>query len=71
MGEGTRIALLISRSSNTMPLTLTRHSSPFMKALVTGATGFVGGAVVRALVQRGIDVRVLARPDAISKIFRV
>ena len=32
-----------------------------MKALVTGATGFIGGAVARALIQRGIDVRVLAR----------
>jgi dihydroflavonol-4-reductase len=35
-----------------------------MKALVTGATGFVGGAVARALVNRGIDVRVLARADS-------
>src|SRR4026208_2392159 len=35
-----------------------------MKALVNGATGFVGGAVVRALVDRGIDVRVLARAGA-------
>ncbi|MDF0667670.1 MAG: NAD-dependent epimerase/dehydratase family protein [Nitrospira sp.] len=35
-----------------------------MKALVTGATGFVGAAVARALVRTGIDVRVLARVDS-------
>ena len=35
-----------------------------MKALVTGATGFVGGAVARALVHRGIEVRVMARAGA-------
>ncbi len=35
-----------------------------MKALVTGATGFVGAAVARALVRAGVEVRVLARPEA-------
>jgi dihydroflavonol-4-reductase len=35
-----------------------------MKALVTGATGFVGGAVARALVRAGVEVRVLVRPDS-------
>jgi len=32
-----------------------------MTALVTGASGFLGGALTQALVQRGEDVRILAR----------
>lgn len=35
-----------------------------MKALVTGATGFVGAAVVRALLKASVEVRVLARRDS-------
>ncbi|MBI5410596.1 MAG: NAD-dependent epimerase/dehydratase family protein [Nitrospirae bacterium] len=35
-----------------------------MKALVTGATGFIGAAVARALAAAGQDVRVLIRPDS-------
>ncbi|MBT8143060.1 MAG: NAD-dependent epimerase/dehydratase family protein, partial [Gammaproteobacteria bacterium] len=35
-----------------------------MTTLVTGATGFVGAAVVRALLRDGRDVRVLVRGDS-------
>src|SRR5207245_9204259 len=35
-----------------------------MKALVTGSPGFVGAAVTRCLLERGVDVRVLVRRDS-------
>jgi dihydroflavonol-4-reductase len=35
-----------------------------VKTLVTGASGFIGGAVARVLLERGADVRVLLRPGA-------
>jgi dihydroflavonol-4-reductase len=35
-----------------------------MKALVTGATGFIGGAVAKAVMKTGTDVRVLVRANS-------
>ena len=39
-----------------------------MRALVTGASGFIGGAVARVLVTRGMDVRVLLRPGTVPNM---
>ncbi len=38
--------------------------NPSSPVLVTGATGFIGAAVTRALLRRGYQVRVLVRPGA-------
>jgi dihydroflavonol-4-reductase len=35
-----------------------------MKVMVTGSTGFIGAAVTRSLLARGIEVRVLIRPTS-------
>src|SRR6266540_133723 len=35
-----------------------------MKALVTGSSGFIGAAVTRCLLERGVEVRVMVRSDS-------
>jgi dihydroflavonol-4-reductase len=39
-----------------------------VKALVTGSSGFIGGAVARALLRRGDRVRVLLRPGSAPNV---
>ena len=39
-----------------------------MDALVTGGTGFIGGRLVRRLVQRGDSVRVLVRASSSRRV---
>src|SRR5512135_3559858 len=41
--------------------------APAMKALVTGAGGFLGTALVRALRREGHEVRALLRPGAVAE----
>ncbi len=41
-----------------------------MQALVTGATGFVGGSIVRALVAEGVAVRALARETSSHRLLQ-
>jgi len=41
-----------------------------LKALVTGASGFVGGAVARVLLGKGVQVRVLLRPGSAANLER-
>ena len=41
-----------------------------MRVLVTGATGFIGGALAAGLAEKGNDVRVLVRPPSRSKLAR-
>ena len=39
-----------------------------MRALLTGGSGFIGAYVLRALVERARDVRVLALPETVAQI---
>lgn len=45
------------------PAVISRPETDRARILVTGATGFVGGAFVRRLLSRGATPRVLARPS--------
>ncbi|MCB1214686.1 MAG: NAD-dependent epimerase/dehydratase family protein [Deltaproteobacteria bacterium] len=46
------------------------NSSQQKRALVTGATGFVGNAVTRALLSQGKSVRILSRPQSNRELLK-
>ena len=66
------VPALIYWQSGREPPALCRWRGAAMSdiALVTGASGFVGSAVARALVARGLTVRVLMRPSAVARQYR-
>jgi hypothetical protein len=39
----------------------TKYSEQYMKILVTGASGFIGGRFARFALEQGLDVRVTGR----------
>ncbi|MDH5642124.1 MAG: NAD-dependent epimerase/dehydratase family protein, partial [Nitrospira sp.] len=43
------------------------YTRTMKKAFVTGASGFIGSAVARALLRDGVEVRALVRPSASRK----
>ena len=59
-----RVAAARAALSNRDALIAPHRRASRMKALVTGATGFVGAAVARALLGAKWQVRVLARPSS-------
>ena len=54
---------------NSESLPVVDRLNPGERVLVTGASGFVGGAVLRALGGRGLDLCVLARPSSPRRNF--
>ena len=42
----------------------------FVKALVTGASGFIGGHLVKELKQRGHEVTALCRSETAAALLR-
>jgi nucleoside-diphosphate-sugar epimerase len=44
-------------------------SADFPTVALTGGTGFIGGSVIRRLLQEGVRIRALVRPSSVSSCF--